>query len=105
MNNLYNNVFYRSAESELIDIDINDVYSTIPKDNLKIPDRELKKTHIEWRWRFLRFGENLVVEISRYLPKNNKRFYLNNKKEWVTRNISSSYDKYVVEKYYYYAKE
>lgn len=59
----------------------------------------------EWRWRFLKFSDKKVVEISYTTNTFNKRIYYNKFGQWVERNEESMFDKYVIEQYYYYTKE
>lgn len=62
--------------------------------------KNLKK--IEWRWRFLKFNERFIVEISYQKYNDEKRTYFNQKGQWVQRSIDPSYDNYVIKEFYYY---
>jgi hypothetical protein len=102
MDDLYNGVFFRAAKNgSNCYVNVRNVYKTIPKSSFKEPRDN--KDNTEWRWRFLQFGPSLKVEISKKKPNEN-RIYLNEKNEWVTRDIDPRFDKYVSESYYYYAK-
>ena len=101
---LYNGIFVRAARHGEFNLNIRDVYATIPKSSVVEPILGLEDTKTVWRWRFLKFGDKIKVEISRKHPKG-KRMYLNEKSEWVERNISSDFDKYVVKQFYYYCSE
>lgn len=58
----------------------------------------------EWRWRFLKFGERSVVEVS-YVNKDNVRMFCDKYGNWVNNVIiDDRYDGYVKESYYVYVK-
>ncbi len=79
-----------------------DIYKTIPEGSLKTPvDNWEEHKLVEWRWRFMKFGDKKIVEISQQ-AYNDKRKYFNNFGQWVHKDISSKYDKYVDEQYYFY---
>jgi len=77
--------------------------SIIPPDALKEADNnKIDQGHKEWRWRILKINDNPKVEISYLDPKDNKRYYINNKGKWIDKRLSKEYDLYVIKKYYYY---
>lgn len=80
-----------------------EILNSIPSDCTKIPNTKLDKSNIEWRWRFLKIPNktNEVVEISYKLP-NEKRKYINSVGEWVSRDIGSEFDGFVIMEYYHY---
>lgn len=81
------------------------IMETIPENSSEFPLenwRELNKT--EWRWRFLKFPDKKIkVEISYLKPNSKNRVYFNKYGQWVKKDISKEYDKYVIKSYYYYA--
>ncbi len=66
-----------------------------------------KNYKTEWRWRFLKFNNRFVVEVS-YLNSCNvlDRYYCNKYGQWINNvDADTNYDKYVVEIYYVYTNE
>ena len=92
--------------------DSNDISGKITYTNILniIPDGSMKqqlnnwekKFKTEWRWRFLKFDNRSVVEISFIKNDNIKRVYFNRYGKWVEREIDPLFDKFVDEVYYYY---
>ena len=80
-----------------------EIIDSIPKPNFKKRNEDKSKTNIEWRWRFFNIPnkKNELVEIS-YKHPEKKRKYINQSGEWVEREISLDFDKYVTNEYYHY---
>lgn len=75
----------------------------IPSNKLQSPLTNWKnKYKTEWRWRFLKFINKEIIEISYIKYNSDTRIYFNRYGEWVHRNIDSIYDQYVDKEYYYY---
>lgn len=115
-NNNKNDIFVKKSEIPVVydKVELNSVLETIPKGSYKQQQILLAATKTEMRWRFLHIpvpnSDNVnininvktIVEISRRSPNNNYREYLNKQMEWVKRDISSDYDQYLVDQYFYY---
>lgn len=106
-----NNIFVKKSEIPVLydKVELNLVLETIPKGSFKESQVLLAATKTEMRWRFLHIpipnSDNIktIVEISRKAPDvSKKREYLNKQMDWVKRDISSEFDKYVVDQYFYY---
>jgi hypothetical protein len=102
-----NNIFvphYVNLEDDISGkITYTSIIESIPNTNVSEPlDNWRDKYNIEWRWRFIEVNDRLVGEISYLTSDSNERMYFNRYGKWVHRKISSVYDKYVKEKYYYY---
>lgn len=82
------------------------VLESIPKDAFKNKNNELAENNTEWRWRIFKFPNknNEVVEISFKKPNEN-RIYINNNGEWVSDNVDSIFDKFVIDEYYSYSNK
>lgn len=79
------------------------IMDIIPDTSTQQPMIDWEKLNkIEWRWRFLKFDDKHVVEISYKLPDLTKRMYFNKNEEWVIREVPSDYDIYVYDQYFYY---
>jgi len=82
------------------------VKDSIPADALTAPlPNWVSLNKIEWRWRFMVLPDkpnNKIVEISKMTPYSINREYVKPNGEWVFRKISSVYDEYVIEEYFYY---
>lgn len=92
----------------------NDISGKLTYTNIKeiIPDNYLTKQinfwhdiyKTEWRWRFLKFNNRHVLELS-YVNADdcNNRYYCNKFGEWVNNIVvSPEYDKFIDEVYYVY---
>lgn len=97
------------SQNEIDDDDISgkltytNILETIPNSKLETPIVEWQKNHkTEWRWRFLKFDNRHVAEISYVDRIANKRLYFNKHGEWVERVVSPVYDPYVDKIYYVY---
>ena len=96
-----NNIFAKE-EQQVPKLTLTSIIDSIPVPNYPVGQFEWEKNHAtEWRWRILNIEGKEKVEIS-YL-KNNKRIYYTKYGEWVERNISPVYDKYVEKEYYAYS--
>ena len=99
-----NKSVFRKYKKKNIFISKNNILNSIPEDNFDKPNKELSKTKVEWRWRLLNINSNEYIEISKKL-KDNNMLYINNKSEWVNREISQDYDKFVDKEIYAYLDE
>lgn len=78
------------------------VMEIIPHDSTSNPLVNWEeKGKIEWRWRFLKFNNKTMVEIS-YKKPFEDRLYFNKNGQWVERDIPDIYDQCVVKSFYYY---
>lgn len=82
----------------------NDVIQSIPQNHFKEQNIDLAEIHTEWRWRIFNFPhkKNDVIEISFKKP-NEKRIYINNKGDWVERDIGPEIDEFVIDEFYVYS--
>ena len=91
-------------------IDIESIKSTIPPSSFRSRQPLLEYHMVESRWRILNIPINCndkiimkkMVEISKKQP-DAPRQYLAKNMEWVDADISSEFDDYVIEEYYYYS--
>lgn len=84
-------------------LDNEQVLSTIPTSAVKKPNNDLLlKGSTEWRWRIFNFDGKKKIEMSYYNINMKSRMYFNNNGEWVERDISEKYDKYVIDSFFYY---
>ncbi len=94
-----------STHNELLDSSLSkkEIIESIPVNYLKNQNEDLAKINAEWRWRFFKFPNknNEVVEIS-FKPPNENRKYINKNGEWVERDISKDFDKFMISEYYHY---
>jgi hypothetical protein len=101
-------IFIKRSDIEPKNIKLikDDVLGTIPTDAVKKKDDILCLTNIEWRWRIFKIPkkDNEVIEISFKRP-GEKRWYINKMGEWITRNVSSEFDQYIIDEYYNYSSE
>lgn len=92
-----------SEYADVMSLALDDIKKTIPHNATNIPDKELQKTHTEWRWRFYDINNRKMVEISKQ-ELNKDRIFINNTGHWVTHSLDSSLDKYIVDSRYCYNK-
>lgn len=101
-------IFIKRSEIEPQNLIINkkDILKTIPSTAVRKKNNKLGETNSEWRWRIFKFPhkENEVIEISFKRP-GDKRHYINKMGEWVTKEIGSEFDQFVIEEYYDYNHE
>jgi hypothetical protein len=97
------NIFNHHSESS--DDNLNtktDILKTIPEEKVTVQVKDWQKIFKwEWRWRFMRFRNKTVAEISKQYYNNNDRYYFD-LNTFVKRDISPIYDDYVTETYYVY---
>jgi hypothetical protein len=92
------NIFIKpKKENKLLD----DIEKTIPSVNYNEPQPNLAKIKTEWRWRYLTIDGNVYIEISKKIYGKD-RLYINNDSQWVHRDVSKEYDKYVTSTVYAY---
>ena len=104
------NVFLK-RDSDLVDsiskkVTYTSILETVPDDSTETELKDWKKLgKTEWRWRFLELdGGRSSVEISFLTSNKHKpRMYFNDSGDWVERDVSPMYDKYVVKTLYYYS--
>jgi hypothetical protein len=75
----------------------------IPKNCIKMENVILQKRNTEWRWLIYEINGKKYIEISMKKP-NEPRLYITKNNEFVKRNIDESFNKYIIDKYYYYSK-
>ena len=90
------------SQCEMV-LDINDIMRTIPNNAMTKPDRELEKTHTEWRWRFFNVKGRKLIEISKKHLCDD-RMYVDNRGSWIRHNNVSEWDKFVVNTMYHYVE-
>lgn len=80
-----------------------EILDSIPIDCSNVSNNNFSQVMTEWRWRFLKIPDknNEVVEISYKTPNENRK-YINNKGDWVERNIGTEFDIFVTDEYYFY---
>ena len=88
-------------ESDKYSICKKTVLNSIPEPNVSVPVPELAKVKIEWRWRFMKINNKDFIEISQK-EHNSSRLYINSECQWVSRTISSEFDKYIEKTIYAY---
>jgi hypothetical protein len=79
------------------------ILESIPENKVNNPIQNWQtKYKTEWRWRFLKFDNRHVVEIS-YLDRNsNVRMYFNKYGKWVNESVAKVYNQYIDKEYYAY---
>jgi hypothetical protein len=100
------NVFAKKKPNVQIEKKIlprDEIIKSIPKNAVEHENLELAKTLVETRWRFFQFpeNENETIEIS-YKTPTQERLYMNQNSEWVTYNLSSDFDRFIIKTYYFY---
>jgi hypothetical protein len=102
----YDSVFIKLSElpKSKPKLSIQEIINNIPKPNFDKPDLAKRKKHIEWRWRIYNINKKNLVEISFFDPKNKKRLFVNDKGEYVEREIPCEFNTMVAKEYYYYAE-
>jgi len=80
-----------------------ELLKTIPHDRLTYSIPSYADTHTEWRWRILKINDKKVLEVSKKLP-NEERKFLDKYYEWKEYNLPLKYNDCVLEQYYYYSK-
>ncbi len=104
-NEQYSNVNHNPQHQyqyEMI-LDINDIMRTIPNNAMTKPDRELEKTHTEWRWRFFDVKGRKLIEISKKHLCDD-RMYVDNRGSWIHHSNTNEWDKFVVNTMYHYVE-
>ena len=78
------------------------IVDNLPKGCTIIKDNKWKnKKKIKWRWRFMKFDNKSIVEISYKYPNDN-RIYFNKQGNWVHRQVPKIYNQFVEKIVYYY---
>jgi hypothetical protein len=75
----------------------------IPQNCTKEPDIELQNKTTEWRWFVYKINGKKYIEISMKKP-NEERLYATKDNQWIKQNIDKSYEKFIIDRYYYYPK-
>lgn len=98
-------IFFKQSELNKIEQKLKkeDLLKIIPKSCYDNENTSLQNTMTEWRWRILKIGEKYYTEISMKHPNNN-RIYMTKFEKWVEKDIDTSYDQYVIKKFYYYTE-
>ena len=94
---------FKKVENDL-SLSKTDLQKMIPGDCNTDRDEDMETTHTEWRWRILKIGKTKYIEISFKNP-GEKRKYINLDGDWVDREISDEFDRFVVKHYYKYTKD
>lgn len=89
------NIFYKKKKI----IKKDDILNNIPIVHFNEPQKNIKDKQ-EWRWRIYNINLEEYIEISKI--ENNIRLYLDPNGEWVEREISNYYDKYLKREIYAY---
>jgi hypothetical protein len=76
----------------------------IPKRCEKKSNIELRNKLTEWRWLIYEINQKKYMEISMKKP-NEERLYVTKNNQFVKRNIDESFNKYIIDQFYYYPKE
>jgi hypothetical protein len=99
-----NSIFMTQYDDNINNITFTNVIDTLPEGHTEIKDKNWKHyDKIKWRWRFLKFYNKSVVEISYKYPSDTKRYYFSKSGNWVHRDIPKEYNQFIVKKIYYYA--
>ena len=104
-----NDIFVTRTElkNDINKISLNklEIINSIPFTATDDENTELCNTHTEWRWRIFKLPnkQNEFIEIS-YKNPGGKRLFINKNGQWIESNMSTEYDKYIVEQYYDYTK-
>lgn len=107
------NIFikHKDIEREEHKLVLKDLIESIPEDRYTEQQTDLKKDHLEWRWRIFMYNDKKIVEISINTPEtidasgnvvNSARKFIDKYGKWVQRDVDELFDKYVIEQYYYY---
>jgi len=88
-------------DSNYITLSRTEIYKSIPSDSTHIPDKNLSGKFTEWRWRIFDIEGKIFTEISRNDP-NKDRIFLDKTGNWIKYDMDDSYNKYIIESYYYY---
>jgi len=78
-----------------------EILRTIPSNAQRQPDKELQKTHTEWRWRFFDLKGRKLIEISQKKP-NHERMYVDTSGNWVAYNLRGNWDQFLEKSIYVY---
>ena len=70
----------------------------------KKPNIELQYKTTEWRWLVYEINKKKYIEISMKKP-NEERLYVTKDNNFVKRTIDDSFDKYIIDQFYYYPKK
>ncbi len=98
------NIFTRKSDNKITKykIKLESLKEIIPVNHLKQKNKDLRKTHTEWRWRLLNINDKTLVEISFKNPEEQRK-YMNKKGEYVFYNLDSKYDGFVEDEFYVYS--
>lgn len=87
-----------------MDKDINKILKMIPQGHVKKQDLSLQKVCTEWRWRLLTINKKNYIEISFKKCDSENRMFKTKSKGWCPKTIDASFDKYVIDEYFYYVE-
>lgn len=87
-------------------IKLKDVYEKIiPSDAQNERNQKYKEKYTEWCCTKYNINENIYVVISISHPESQQIMYINNAGEQIIYNLDNKYDKFIVEKKYWYAND
>ncbi|AYV78342.1 MAG: hypothetical protein Edafosvirus10_17 [Edafosvirus sp.] len=84
-------------------VSLSKIIESIPSDHYNLPQENLRKNMIEWRWRVIQFENKKMIEISSLVP-GSQRKYIDKSGELIEydKPIDSTFDQCVIKEYYYY---
>ena len=102
-----NSIFVKQSEIKRPEckLDYNEIIKSIPDEAVENELPEYRKTHNEWRWRFLDINGKKTVEISMLNKGEPTRKYINKYGQMVEYTVDPQYDQYVTKTLYYYTSE
>ena len=97
------NSIFITQDDSTNNITYTNIIDNLPKGYTIVKDTNWKTNkQIKWRWRFLKFDDKTIVEISYKYYDDSRRVYFNKSGNWVYRQVPKVYDQYVTKKIYYY---
>jgi uncharacterized protein (DUF1499 family) len=91
----------KNDEDDRIIFSYDDIMKSIPKNSFNKPNIKLLKTMTERRWRFFKYGDRKLVEISKKEPMKD-RLYIDIYGKWIHYSVPDIWDKYLISEKYYY---
>lgn len=91
----------KNEKDDRIVFSYDDIMKSIPKNSVDKPNIKLSSVMTERRWRFFKYGDRKLVEISKKEPMKD-RLYIDIYGKWIHYSVPDIWNKYlVIEKYYY----
>jgi len=88
-------------ENNRVVFSYDDIIKSMPTNTVNKPDINLSKTLTERRWRFFKYGDRKLIEISKKEPMK-ERLYIDILGNWIQFDVPKIWDTYLVlEKYCY----